>query len=172
MRKTLGLLSALAVMTCGTARGAADAEARFDVHVDGAKLRARIAITHGELTKGLMHTKALAADEGMLFIFLNDARRAFWMRNVSYDIDAGYFTSDGTLTQIVKLRANDETPVPSQSEKVRFVMEAPAGWFAGAGLKPGAKLALSDAAAAVNARGFQASYIIPRGEVQAKSGNP
>lgn len=142
----------------------ANAETRFPVDVGGKTLRVRLAVTELELAKGLMHSTGLPADEGMLFLFRESGRRGFWMVNVPYDIDAGYFTPDGRLDEVVRLRANDATVVNSASDNVRYVLETPAGWFAARGLHPGATLDLRAAAGALTARGFRAEEFVATAE--------
>ncbi len=139
----------------------APASTQFTLHVSGNTIRAKLALTELELATGLMHTKSLPADEGILFLYRDSGRRAFWMVNVPYDIDAGYFTADGTLDEVVRLRANDATPVPSDSDRIRYVLEAPAGWFSAHGLKRGARLSLAEPAAGITRRGFPAAEFIP-----------
>ena len=172
IRATSILLASVALAACGEApppaptaspknTSVAPADSRFRLVVSGQELRVRLALTELELAKGLMHTKSLPDDEGMLFLYRDDDRRAFWMMNVPYDIDAGYFTADGALDEIVRLRANDPSAVPSDSEKIRYVLEAPAGWFDAKGLKRGSKLDLTAVANAVSARGFRAADFVP-----------
>ncbi len=132
----------------------APADTRFPVAIGGVTLRVRLALTELEQATGLMGTTRLAVDEGMIFAYRNAAQRAFWMANVPYDIDAGYFDAEGKLDETVRLRANDTNPVPSKSGNIRYVVEAPAGWFAAQGVKPGAQLDLSALARAIRTRGF------------------
>ncbi len=167
MRRIAPLLLAVAagLNGCGEERRPAektpaDASAKFAIGVSGKTLRVRVAVTELEQAAGLMHTTSLPADEGMLFAYRGADRRAFWMMNVPYDIDAGHFTADGRLDEVVRLRANDATPVDSASPAIRYVLEAPAGWFAANGLGKGAALDMNAAAAAIRARGFAAEDFV------------
>lgn len=165
---TTGLISLLPLCGCGdtakplpSAGVSAASDTRFDLGVSGKKLRVRVAVTDLELATGLMNTPALPADEGMVFVYRDVAVRRFWMANVPYDIDIGYFDDAGTLTDTHRLRANDTEPVASESSRVRYALETPAGWYAAQGLKPGAKLDLAALAAALEARGFRAKDFTP-----------
>lgn len=166
LRATLAaILAPLALAACDARPAApaspAPAETRFSVAAGGRPFRMRLALTELELARGLMRTASLPDDEAMIFLYRDNARRAFWMKNVPYDLDLAFFTEDGALDEIVRLRADDETPVPSASERIRFALEAPAGKLAALGLKRGAQLDLAALAAAVRARGFRAEDFIP-----------
>ena len=70
-------------------------------------------------------------------------------------------TPPDTRRSPVLLHADDTTPVPSKSEKIRYALEAPAGWFAAQNLTPGAQLAISAAGGAVSSpRGFRAQDFV------------
>jgi uncharacterized membrane protein (UPF0127 family) len=59
------------------------------------------------------------------------------MRNVTFDIDAAYIDSEGIIQEVVRLKKLDETPVPSKSENIQFVLETAPGWFERNGIKAG-----------------------------------
>ena len=50
-------------------------------------VRAEIADTPDKREKGLMFRQDLAEDQGMLFIFKEEARHGFWMKNVNFPLD-------------------------------------------------------------------------------------
>lgn len=139
----------------------AAADTRFPLSIGGRPLRVRLALTELEQAAGLMGTSSLPAGEGMVFAYRDADSRAFWMANVPYDIDLGYFDAEGKLDETLRLRANDTTPVRSRSDAIRYVVEAPAGWFAGQGLRPGAALDLNELAAGIRARGFAEKAFVP-----------
>lgn len=134
---------------------------RFPMTVAGASLSPRLAITDRERSTGLSGTKSLAAGDGILFLYTDDDRRAFWMPGVPYDIDIGFFRADGVLDQVVRLKAEDLTIVPSASFRIRFALETPAGWYAANGVRPGARLDLTALRAAIAARGYRHADFIP-----------
>ena len=131
-----------------------DAATRFPIAIGASSLKVRLALTELEQTTGLMTTKALPKDEGMLFAYREPRRLAFWMKNVPYDIDIGYFDTTGRLDEVARLRAEDLEPVDTKSENIRYAVEAPAGWYADHGVRPGAKLDLAALARAIRDRGF------------------
>ena len=75
--------------------------------------------------------------EGMIFIFEDAGRRAFWMRNTIVPLDIAYIAPDGALLEVHAARPRDETTLPSESERVQFVLEMRQGWFQRNNVKPG-----------------------------------
>ncbi len=61
-----------------------------------------LALTDAQRQKGLMYRKSLADNEGMLFIFRNEALRSFWMRNTYVPLDIIFVKADGTFINIVE----------------------------------------------------------------------
>ena len=79
----------------------------------------------------------------MLFVFGAPYQPAFYMKNVPFDIDVAYIDSDGVITEIVRLKAQDRTPVAAKSDRVQFVLEAAPDYFTRHGLGVGT-LVVSD----------------------------
>lgn len=93
------------------------------------KLRINILANNQELIqRGLMHTKSLPEDECAFFIFPQASSCSFWNKNVPYDIDLGFFDSQGKLVQTSVLAAHQEMPIRC-GHNVKYVVEANKGWF-------------------------------------------
>ena len=73
----------------------------------------------------------------MLFVWPKEKMMAFWMQNTPFDIDVGYIGADGTLFQICRMRAFDQTPINSRLP-VLYALEVAAGWFEARGVHEGA----------------------------------
>lgn len=134
---------------------AADFSTRFSLKIGKKDFVAQLALTQLEVANGLMWRGKLADDEGMLFIFREEARREFWMRNVPIPLALGYFSTEGRLDEIKAMVAQNPEPIPSRSSRVRFVLEMPEGWFEANDIRPGAELSLDSIRKAVMARGFK-----------------
>ena len=93
------------------------------------ELETEVCLTREQLATGLMFRPGIGENEGMLFVFGEPQQTAFYMKNVSFDIDAAYIDSEGTITEIVRLKKMDATPVPSKSYGIQFVLETAPGWF-------------------------------------------
>ncbi|NBV22745.1 MAG: DUF192 domain-containing protein [Proteobacteria bacterium] len=98
---------------------------------------AEIARSPIEHQVGMMWRTNMAEMEGMIFIFQSADRRSFWMRNTLVPLDIAYIAADGTLLDVHAAQPRDETPVPSDSDRVQFVLEMRQGWFQRNNVKPG-----------------------------------
>ncbi len=67
------------------------------LRVCGEQLQLEIAKSERERGIGLMHRNSLSHPHGMLFIFEDPRPLSFWMKNVPFDIDIGFFDSKGVL---------------------------------------------------------------------------
>ncbi len=88
-----------------------------------------IARTLMEHERGMMFRKQMGEQEGMIFIFPQPKRTAFWMKNTRVPLTAAYIDSNGILLELHELKPFDETPATAASDKVRYVLEVPQGWF-------------------------------------------
>lgn len=102
-----------------------------------AEVVAEVARRPVEIATGMMFRESLPDGHGMLFVFPGPGRRSFWMRNCRVPLSAAYMDPDGVILEIVDLEPMNETPVPSQSDRVQFVLEVPRSWFARHGIGPG-----------------------------------
>lgn len=106
------------------------------------RVTVELARTELERNRGLMYRKTLEEGKGMLFVFEQDQRIAFWMRNTSIPLSLAYIGSDGTIFQILDLVPFSEEARLSE-RSVRYALEVPQGWFAKAGIKVGDKIDMS-----------------------------
>ncbi len=93
------------------------------------EVTAEMAISQQQIATGLMHRKSLGLNEGMLFIFAEPKKAAFYMRNTTVPLTVAYLGSSGVIMELHDLEPLNEKPVESQSELVRFVLEMPRDWF-------------------------------------------
>lgn len=98
---------------------------------------AEIARTPLEHQVGMMWRTNMAEMEGMIFIFDEPGRRAFWMRNTLVPLDIAYLAPDGALLEVHAAQPRNETALPSDSDRVQFVLELRQGWFQRNNVKPG-----------------------------------
>ncbi len=124
----LGVL--LSILWVG--QGQADCD-RDHVHLHGAwgqaEFSVEIAQTIPERALGLMNRDALPRGAGMLFVFEDEAPRAFWMKNTRIPLDILYFDGTGRLVSVSKeAQPFDLTPLPS-SGPAQYVLEINGGLF-------------------------------------------
>ncbi len=92
-----------------------------------AKLDIEIADDDYQTQTGLMYRNSLGQDEGMLFIFPDEQRRSFYMKNTLIPLDILYFNSEKKLVSLQKnAKPYDETSLPSDANS-QYVLEVNAG---------------------------------------------
>ncbi|WP_037319406.1 DUF192 domain-containing protein [Salegentibacter sp. Hel_I_6] len=80
-----------------------------------------------ERQTGLMYRNSMEDDQGMLFIYENEAPRAFYMKNTYIPLDIIYFAADSTAVSFQKnAQPQDETSLPSEAP-AQFILEINAG---------------------------------------------
>ena len=90
---------------------------------------AELALTPLEQETGMMFRTNMEPNAGMLFPLPYTQQASFWMTNCPLPLSAAYIDTGGVIQEIHDLRANDDNPVKSAAENVRFVLETPQGWF-------------------------------------------
>lgn len=86
--------------------------------------------------RGLMFRQTLDKDAGMLFVFPDEQKRCFWMKNTFIPLSIAYINHQGVITDILDMQALDETPVCSTQEAM-FALEVNQGWFQQKGIHTG-----------------------------------
>jgi uncharacterized membrane protein (UPF0127 family) len=116
----------------------------IEVERDGqiiAVVKAEIAVSPEERSKGLMYRKSLKDGNGMLFIFDKDEVMSFWMKNTYVPLSIAFIAGNGKIIDIKDMYPLDTNSVFS-SRSVRYALETPQGWFSRAGVKEGDSIKL------------------------------
>lgn len=127
----------LALAGFGTA-GAADLPTA-NLSISGHKLTAEIAATNETRMTGLMHRFSLKPDHGMLFVFREPRRQAFWMRNTFVALSIAYIDDKGRIANIEDMAPQTDDTHPSNGA-VLYALEMKKGWFRERGIEAGAKV--------------------------------
>lgn len=106
------------------------------------RLNAEIADTPEAHRQGLMNRSSLAADAGMLFVFNNDERRYFWMKDTLIPLDMIFIDDRLTIIDI-----HDNTTPLSEAEiassgPCRYVLEVNGGLCSACGISLGDRVRL------------------------------
>lgn len=105
-----------------------------------AHFRVEVAETPEALAQGLMHRKALAADEGMLFLFPSPRVARMWMKDTLIPLDMFFIGPDGRIADIrVRAEPMSEYVIASR-EPVIAVLEVPGGSLERLKILPGARV--------------------------------
>ena len=112
------------------------------VKLNGQRFDVELAESDDSRAMGLMYREKMSDDAGMLFIFSDEFRRAFWMKNTLIPLDILYFDSDKKLvSQSLNTPPcrNTTTRCPNYpSEKpAKYVLEINAGLSQKFGFKKG-----------------------------------
>jgi uncharacterized protein len=100
---------------------------------------AAVAANDADREQGLMYRSRLGQNEGMLFVFGENARHCFWMKNTLIPLSIAFIAADGTITDIDEMQAETTNNHCPRNYGV-FALEMPQGWFTSKGIKPGMKI--------------------------------
>ena len=123
-----------------TLAGAAAAELpRTELSAGFHRIEAEVAATPADRAQGLMHRRALAPNQGMIFVFPATATHCFWMRNTPLPLSIAFLDEQGRIINIDEMKPlSEDNHCPQRP--ARFALEMNAGWFAAKGLKAGAAI--------------------------------
>ena len=99
------------------------------VDLDGRELVVALADTAVLRSQGLMNVDDLLDLDGMLFIFSEDGRRGFWMKNTLLPLDIAFFDVDGGFVDRLLMEPCDTGPCPiyRPGGEYRYALEMVAG---------------------------------------------
>jgi len=92
------------------------------------EITAEVARTEDERRMGYMRREAPGETEGMLFVFRDEAIRAFWNHDVRFSVDIAFLDSEGRVVSVATMPPMDNRTVRSRSP-ARFALEMKAGAF-------------------------------------------
>ncbi|KAA3623355.1 MAG: DUF192 domain-containing protein [Flavobacterium sp.] len=105
-----------------------------------ARLDIEIADDDYETETGLMYRKSMQDDRGMLFVFDDEIRRSFYMKNTEFALDIIFINSKNEIVSIQKnAKPLDQTSLPSEAPAM-MVLEVNAGLSDQWKLEPGDKI--------------------------------
>ncbi len=140
MKRTILAAAVLAASMAVQAQEPQTALQRVKIGAGLHQIDAQVAVAPDERATGLMWRKEMPQQEGMLFVFEMPSQQCFWMKNTLLPLSAAFIADDGTVVNIVDMKAQTLEPHCS-AKPVRYVLEMNQGWFAKRGVKPGFKLA-------------------------------
>ncbi len=114
--------------------------------LEGRRFTVEVMDDPGERALGLMYRRSMEDDHGMLFIFEDQAPRAFWMKNTRIPLDIIYFDRKLSLVSIQHNVPPCRTPkCPSypSTGPAQYVLEVNAGIAREAGFSVGSSLKVS-----------------------------
>jgi len=107
------------------------------LYIQTEEMVAELALTRDQLRTGMMFRTNMAPNTGMLFPLPYTQRASFWMKNCPLPLSAAYIDPEGVIQEIHELQPYNTNTVFSASDDIRFVLEAPQGWFKEHRIEPG-----------------------------------
>lgn len=148
--RTLLLLAAVAAVAAATsAAGPAPQFGRgaLNIHQNGRKitLAVEVASTVETRSYGLMFRKALDENAGMLFVFEQNGKWGFWMKDTLVPLSIGFIDKQWRLLEIqdMAVAVDPQTgpwPIYEPKAAYRYALEVNQGYFQRKGITPGARL--------------------------------
>lgn len=106
------------------------------LHMGGREVQVEVANKPATRFSGLMYRRELDEDNGMLFIFPDSARRAFWMKNTLIPLSVAFIDEKGVIENILEMPPETEENFLS-SGPAKYVLEMNKGWYDKRGVKAG-----------------------------------
>jgi uncharacterized membrane protein (UPF0127 family) len=101
------------------------------------KFTVEMARTITEQQDGLMKRTLMAELEGMIFIYAQDKRMSFWMKDTVLPLSIAFLAADGTITQIEDMKPLDSVNRTMSRQSVRYALEVNQGAFERHGIREG-----------------------------------
>ncbi len=108
------------------------------VTISGNEFSVEVVRTPEERAKGLMFRKSLENMSGMLFVFEEDRKLSFWMKNTYIPLSIAYISKSGEIKEIYDMVPESLKSI-SSIHSVRYALELNKGAFEKAGIKVGDK---------------------------------
>ena len=120
-------MALLAVATFFTAVATATSGASATattLRLDGVLFRPELALTSESRSLGLMDRRRAPAD-GMLFVFPEDTRGGFWMKNTLVRLTIVFFDADGKRVRKLSMTPcrQESCPIYNPGRRYRFALE-------------------------------------------------
>jgi hypothetical protein len=118
------------------------ADPLLEIKIGGVPVRVETAVRAGERTRGLMQRRTMSPENGMLFVYRNEAEHGFWMGHCHYGLDIAFFDAKGAFLNVVEMSPypDPETDPGTRARSkglAKYVVEVHIGWFRAKGLVDG-----------------------------------
>jgi len=93
-------------------------------------MKLKIASTPQSQLKGYQHSEQEPSDnEGILFVYPNEIKASFWMKNVNFPLDILFFNSNKELVHAETMSNNSYPKIFSCDSPIQYAVETKAGWY-------------------------------------------
>jgi hypothetical protein len=121
MKKIISIMLLVLLIACASGPTA---------EIDDTKVNLELAVTASERAKGLMHRESLGENDGMLFVFEQEGKPGFWMKNTLISLDMIFIDSNNKIVDIMTAVPCEKEPCKSYTPKAeaKYVLEVNAGF--------------------------------------------
>lgn len=112
---------------------------KMELSIGMYRIEAEVAADPENRMQGLMHRRVMAPQQGMLFVFTENRAHCMWMKNTLIPLSVAFLDEQGRIINIADMVPQSEEN-HCAARPARFALEMNKGWFAGKGIKSGAKL--------------------------------
>jgi uncharacterized protein len=118
----------LTLMLSAAAQSADARDNRIKLHINGHAIRAEVARTPEERSKGLMHRRHMSKNDGMLFVFDQPQTVSMWMKNTLLPLSVAFIDEQGRIINIAEMLP-ETLDTHSSLAPAKYALEMNAGWF-------------------------------------------
>lgn len=139
-RALLAVLVAAAALAAGCAGGAPEkATVTVGTPSGPASLSVEVADSRSERRKGLSGRSSLGERSGMLFVYSEDSRDSYWMKDTLVPLSIAFLDGNGRVLAILDMEPcrSDPCPVYDPGIAYRAALEVNRGVFARLGVEVG-----------------------------------
>ena len=119
-------------------------ELKFTTESGSGAVRVEIENDEYTMARGMMMRKYSKPGWGMLFAYKDEAKRAFWMHETYIALDIIFIRADGSVSNVAaNAEALNDIPRYLSTDRVKYVLELPAGDARKYGIVSGSQFDLS-----------------------------
>jgi uncharacterized protein len=113
----------------------------------GKKVEVRVEVADDlfERARGLMYRTALGENRGMLFVYPDERKLSFWMKNTLIPLSIAFIDSERRIVDIQDMKPLDDRPPHYvSSEPVQYALEVNRGFFERRSVRVGDRVELPE----------------------------
>ncbi|MBO4349592.1 MAG: DUF192 domain-containing protein [Proteobacteria bacterium] len=119
-------------------------ELKFTTKTGTGSVRVEIENDEYLMSRGMMMRRYCQPGWGMLFAYPEEGKRAFWMHNTYIALDMVFIRADGSVSNVVSnAEPLNDVPRYLSTDRVKYVLELPAGDAGKYGIVSGSQFDLS-----------------------------
>jgi uncharacterized membrane protein (UPF0127 family) len=148
LRRLPLILATLVLAACGGDEEPGGSRVVISTSTGDVPVQVEVADDEDERARGLMGRTELEENAGMVFLFPEETRGAFWMKNTLIPLSIAFYDADGRILRILDMEPCREDPCPLYEPGVAYrgALEVNRGAFERWGVREGDRLSLEASA--------------------------